>query len=94
MKANEIIEAIKNGDEALYRSEKDRTIGIISERVRNKQSITEQRGWLDAISYAYWSYLAPGVAVKPEQVERTGYAARIISEEISKGNLPADAVDY
>lgn len=61
MKANEIIEAIKNGDEALYRSEKDRTIGIISERVRNKQSITDQRGWLDAISYAYWSYLAPGL---------------------------------
>ena len=53
MKANEIIEAIKNGDEALYRSEKDRTIGIISERVRNKQSITQQRGWLDAISHAY-----------------------------------------
>ena len=94
MKANEIIEAIKNGNEALYRSEKDRTIGIISERVRNKQSITEQRGWLDAISHAYWSYLAPGVAVKPEQVERTGYAARIITEEIGKGNLPADAVNY
>ena len=71
MQANEIIEAIKNGNEALYRSEKDRTIGIISERVRNKQSITDQRGWLDAISHAYWSYLAPGVAVKPEQVERT-----------------------
>ena len=45
-------------------------------------------------SHAYWSYLAPGVAVKPEQVERTGYAARIISEEIGKGNLPADAVNY
>lgn len=94
MKASEIIEAICNGNETLYKSEKDRTIGIISERVRNKQSITEQRDWLDAISYAYWSYLAPGVAVKPEQVERTGYAARIITEEIGKGNLPAEAVNY
>ena len=94
MKANEIIEAIKNGNEALYRSEKDRTIGIISERVRNGKSLKEQRGWLDAFSYAYWSYTAPSVAVKPEQVERTGYAARIISEEIGKGNLPADVVNY
>ena len=46
MKANEIIEAIRNGNAALYRSKKDRTIGIISEGVHNKQSVKDQRGCL------------------------------------------------
>lgn len=79
--ASERIEMVKNGDKDVYDSEIARSVDVINSRNELGLDITEQKNWIDTLSYNYNLGNAAKMGIEQSKVNKTGYADYILGTE-------------
>ena len=68
------IEKIRGGDKDVYDSEIERSLDVIQSRNELGLDISEQKDWIDKVSYNYNLSNAEKRGISPDNVHRRGYA--------------------
>lgn len=72
------IEKIRGGDKDVYDSEIERSLDVIQSRNELGLDISEQKDWIDKVSYNYNLSNAEKMGISPENVNRSGYADMLL----------------
>lgn len=83
--AKERLRMIRNGDEDVYKSEIARSVDTANSRKNLGLDISEQKKWIDNISYSYNLYNAERMGISEYNINKTGYADRLLEESAGKG---------
>lgn len=79
--ASERIAMVKNGDKDVYDNEVARSVDVINSRNELGLDITEQKNWIDTLSYNYNLGNASKMGIDASKVNKTGYADYILESE-------------
>ena len=82
--ASERLGMIRNGNKDVYDSEIARAKDVVKARIDAGLDVTEQKKWIDDVSYNYNLYGADRMGISPSLVNQTGYADQIIGSTKSK----------
>ena len=83
--AEERIGMIRKGDKDVYANEVDRALDVIKTRESLGLDTTDQKDWIDNISYNYNLYNAERMGISPNNVNKTGYADKILASGTQEG---------
>lgn len=84
LSADERIGRIKNGDKDVYESEVARSLDVISSRQKAGLDVSEQKAWIDKVSYNYNLSNAKNMGVDAGSVSKTGYADALLTGSAAK----------
>lgn len=82
--ASERLYMVKNGDADVYQSEIARSVSTANSRRELGLDISEQKAWIDSLSYNYNLYSAEKMGISPSLVSKTGYADKLLEESAGK----------
>lgn len=77
LSANERLGMVRNGNKDVYDNEIARAKDVIKARNEAGLDISEQKKWIDDVSYNYNLYNASKMGISPSDVNKTGYADRL-----------------
>ena len=78
LSADERLGMVRNGNKDVYESEIARAKDVIRSRNEAGLDIGEQKKWIDDVSYNYNLYNASKMGISPSDVNKTGYADRML----------------
>lgn len=81
LSADERIERIRNGDKDVYTSEMARSADVVKARNELGLDTSEQKAWIDQISYNYNLSNAEKMGISADRVNKTGYADMLLTGE-------------
>ncbi len=79
--ADERIDRIRNGDKDVYTSEMARSADVVKARDELGLDTSEQKAWIDNISYNYNLSNAEKMGISADKVNKTGYADMLLTGE-------------
>lgn len=80
--AEERVERIRKGDKSVYDAEMARSSEVIKARSELGLDTTEQKAWIDRISYNYNLSNAEKMGIDASRVNKTGYADVLLGGKI------------
>ncbi len=83
--ASERLNKIRGGDKEVYESEIARSADIINSRKELGLDTSEQRDWIDRVSYTYNLSNAEKLGISPESVNKTCYADVLLGSSGAAG---------
>ncbi len=89
--ANERLDRIRGGDKDVYENEIARSLDVVKSRRELGLDVSEQKDWIDRVSYQYNLSGAEKLGLPLSSVNETGYADRLLSEGKSAGKSAASA---
>ena len=76
--AEERLQKIRSGNKDIYESEIARSVDTAKARQHLGLDVSEQRDWIDRVSYAHNAASAEKLGISPASVNKTGYADRLL----------------
>lgn len=86
--AEERLNRIRGGNKDVYESEIARSVDVANSRKELGLDTSEQRAWIDRVSYNYNLSGAQKLGISPESVNKTGYADRLLGSENTSAQQP------
>lgn len=78
--ASERLDMVRSGNKDVYNSEIERSLDVINSRKSLGLDISDQKDWIDSVSYNYNLYNASKMGIDAKDVNKTGYADRILND--------------
>ncbi len=80
--ASERLGMVRGGNKDVYDNEIARSMDVIKQKKALGLDVSDQKDWIDKVSYNYNLHLANGIA-SPSSVNKTGYADRLLGEYVA-----------
>ena len=80
--ASERLGMVRSGNKDVYDNEIARSLDVIKQKKELGLDISDQKDWIDQVSYNYNLHNANGLA-SASKVNKTGYADRLLGEYVA-----------